>query len=110
MRIKLPELGRVEEREQVMDQDRPASHPLVVIAAAVVVGPIQTRSRKALLEPSEQGFVADMHAQRDLGLAAVTSERALADKQANDHPPLEFGEFDHAAQLYRECVSRSRKS
>ena len=65
----------------------------------MVVGPVQPRSGEAVDEPSKQGLVADVHAQRHLRLLAVAAERPLADQQADDHSALELGELAHRTML-----------
>src|SRR5437764_9745429 len=40
-------------RQHILGESRPARHPLVVVAAAVAVGPVQPRAREAALQPAE---------------------------------------------------------
>ena len=89
MTVELGGDAALEHRQDVLDERRPARHPLVVAAAAVPVGPVQARARKALDQPAKQRLVADVHAQGDLRLLAVAPERPLADQDADETAPVE---------------------
>lgn len=61
-----------------------AGHPLVVVAAAVVVGAVEAAAGDGIEEPVEEGFVAGVHSEDDVGLAAVAAEVAFADEEAEE--------------------------
>src|SRR5262245_47325563 len=68
----------LQDREELVAESGPPHHPLVVAPAVMGVGAVEAAARKRGLEPTEQTLVADVHAQRDLGLASVAAEVALA--------------------------------
>jgi hypothetical protein len=72
-----------------VDERRASGHPLVIRPAPVVIWAIQSRLRKPSHQPPENGFVADVHTQRDLGLLAVAAEGALPDQQPGHDAALE---------------------
>ena len=56
-----------EQREDIPHERRPASHPLVIGAATVVVGAVQTRLGESLHQPTEQRLVPHVHPHGDRG-------------------------------------------
>jgi hypothetical protein len=76
---------RLEDWQQLLDERRPARHPLEVAPPAVVIRPVEPRARDARFEPAQQRFVTDVHLERDVGLTAVAAEAALAHQQPDDH-------------------------
>ncbi len=74
----------LDERNDLVAQVSAPSRPLVVGTSAVVIRAVEPASRIGPPEPLEGLFVTDVHAERDLGLAAVASEMALADEQAHE--------------------------
>lgn len=83
---------RFQKRQHIMHKRGAPRHPLKVGAPAVGVGPIQPRRREPFLEPAEECLMADVHAQRDVRLTAIATERALADQDAHDDAPLEVAQ------------------
>lgn len=61
-----------------------AGHPLVVVAAAVVVGAVELAPGDRFKEPVEEPFVAGVHTDGDLGLAAIAAEVAFAGEDADE--------------------------
>ena len=59
----------------------------------MTVGAIQSGAWEQPLQPAEQGLVADVHPQRDLGIAPVATEVTLADQHSHDEPSLGVGEL-----------------
>ena len=84
---------RLHDREHVLGQGRSAGHPLVVVAPTMTVRAVQPRTRKQALQPPEQGLVADVHPQRDLGIAPVAAEMPLPDQHSHDQPALDVGQL-----------------
>ena len=66
---------------------RPARHPLEVRPPAVVQA---RRGRPGELagQPTEDGLVPRVHAQRDLRLLAIAAERALSDQEPDQQSPI----------------------
>ncbi len=55
----------------------------------MVVGPVELRRWEPRHDPGEQRLVPRVHPQRDLRLAAVAAEVALADEDADDQTDVE---------------------
>jgi len=73
-----------DERDDDFAECGAADHPLVVVAAAVMVGAVEFAAGQGLDEPVEEAFVAGVHADGDLGLAAIAAEVALACEDAEE--------------------------
>lgn len=105
--------GLFEHGQHIFDQSRTARHPLVVAAASMPVGSVQATPGKALHEPAKQGLVAHVHAQRYLGLLAVTAKGSLANEDPYHHPSLKRRQVRQCAPALRtglitQTVSPSR--
>lgn len=79
-----------DEGGQLRAEEVASGHPLVVGAASVVVGPVEAAARDTVGEPTEETFVAGVHAEGDLRLASVSPEVALAGEDAEQeaHIPV----------------------
>jgi hypothetical protein len=69
----------VEQRDEHLSKVTTASHPLQVMPAVVMVGPVKLATRKGPLDPVEEGRVPYVHSQGDLRLATVSAEVAFSD-------------------------------
>jgi hypothetical protein len=69
----------LDERHDNLAKVAPASRPLVVGTAPVVVWAVQGAPSIRAPQPLEGLLVADVHTQRHLGLAAVTAEVTFTD-------------------------------
>src|SRR5580704_13040964 len=76
----------LDERNDLVAEVSASNRPLVVRAAAVVVGAVEATPRVGTAEPCEGLLVARVHPQRHLGLAPVATETALADEQPDQEP------------------------
>jgi hypothetical protein len=110
MGIERGHLVGIQLREDLVDEGTTAGHPLVIVPAGVVVGPVEPGCREARLEPAKDPFVPNMHPQHDLGLATIAAERALADEQPGENAAIELGERIHDAGSNRDAVSPGRKT
>jgi hypothetical protein len=81
----------IQEGNQLLSQKDSPGHPLEVAAAAVVVGTVELASGEGLLEPAEEGLVIGVHPQRDVRLAAVSSEVSVADQESQEDADFENG-------------------
>jgi len=70
-------------------------HPLEVATPAVMVGTVQT-STKRIDDPTEELLVPGMHPQRDLRVAPIAAEVTLPDQNAYQIP---LGELARAPGL-----------
>jgi hypothetical protein len=77
------------EGHQDAAQELAARHPLVIVPSSVVVRSVQAALGEHPLQPPEEPLVADVHAQRDLGLPAVAAEVPFADEEADEEPGRE---------------------
>src|SRR5205807_9804421 len=80
----------------VPNEHRATRHPLVVGPPPMVVRAIEPGFRKAIDQPPEDRLVPNVHAERDLGLLPVASERPLAHYQADKDPPVVVRKRRHA--------------
>jgi hypothetical protein len=55
----------------------------------VVIWTVKATAGESRFEPSEDRFMPDVHAQHDLWLASISSERALADEQSDQKTAVE---------------------
>ncbi len=67
----------------------------------MVVGAVELAARKRPLEPSEQCFVPDVHAECDLGLTTVTSEVPFPHQQADENSLFEIAGHESASTVRR---------
>jgi hypothetical protein len=56
----------------------------------MVIRAVQLAAGEGRLYPSEDGLMAHVHAEGDLGLAAVAAEVSLPEEQPDEQPFLEF--------------------
>ena len=89
---------RPQHRKDVLDEGHAAGHPLVVAATAVAVRTVQAGAREALEKPAKERLVAHVHAQGDLGLLPVATERPLADQDADDDTAVKGADGFHRPQ------------
>jgi|SRR6185503_4323881 len=75
-----------DEGNQNISKNAPPGHPLVVVATSMEVWPVELCLGKGGLEPPEGIDVANMHAEGNLSLFAVSSEVPLAEQQAQHKP------------------------
>jgi hypothetical protein len=78
-------------RDHLATEAVAASHPLVVVPAAVVVGAVEPAPRDGRDQPSEEPLVPEVHPQGDLRLAAIPAEVPLPDQQAEQEADRQVG-------------------
>ena len=76
----------LDQRRQPGAQVHPASDPLEVRPAAVVIWAVQGTPRKGAIDPPERFLMADVHAERDLRLTTVPAKVALTDEEPHEKP------------------------
>src|ERR1700722_10952209 len=79
----------LEDRHQVIPQVGASGHPLEVVPATMVIGPVELAARERPLHPVEESLVPDVHAEGDLRLASVSAKMALADQKPDEQAFLE---------------------
>ncbi len=77
----------VEDGHEHLTEIAAPGHPLEVVAAIVVIRPIELAAREGLVYPVEKGLVTDVHPQRDLGLTSISPKVPFTDQQT-DHVPF----------------------
>jgi hypothetical protein len=82
-----------QERPEVLAKGAAADHPLVVVAPAVVVRPIEASPRDCRRKPEEELLVPGVHPKGHVGLAPVTPEVALPDEQPDQEASLKGVEW-----------------
>ena len=88
-----------DEGDEFLAQNSSSDHPLVVRAPTMVIGPVQPRSRYALVKPHEQVLPAGVHPQGDLGLTAVTAEMPLPCEYSEEKADIAWRKIEHGASL-----------
>ena len=89
MLVKLRAKQALKQRQQVVPEIGAAGHPLVEVSAVVVIRAVQLPSRKGSLQPTEEGFVPDVHFQCHLRLTTVSAEVTFADQDPGEKTELE---------------------
>jgi hypothetical protein len=94
-----------QQRDQLRAKGRPSDHELQIVAAAVSIGPVQSRPANPIVEPEKKALVADVHSQGDLRLLAVAAEMPVRHEEPEDEPFLEVGKEFRTFFLLHSCFT-----